>query len=157
MSDLLGFRYLARLLQSPGRAFAAAFLRGLSAPAAEAAPGRGDEMMDSEARRSVRARLEDLDHLIGEAERNGDLGAAALCEERQTLAAELAAAEGLGGRPRRIGDGTKGARTSVSNAIARAIEAISEFHAALGRHLDLSVKTGRILRYEPEGPVRWDV
>ena len=75
--------------------------------------------------------------------------------EQDFLARELAAALGLGGRPRGSGDPVERARKAVSMRIAAAIKAIDRVQAALARHLRSSVRTGRHCVYEPEDDVTW--
>ncbi len=60
-------------------------------------------------------RLTDLETDIDEAEAAGDLGRAERARtEREFLVHELAAATGLGGRARRLGDETEKARKTVT-------------------------------------------
>jgi hypothetical protein len=38
-----------------------------------------------------------------------------------------------------------------------AIDRVAADHAALGRHLDASVRTGTFCSYQPERPTTWEV
>ena len=77
-----------------------------------------DEVLDATARRQLRARLADLDDEIAEAESWSDPERAARArDERGAILAELAAATGLGGRARRLGDQSERARKAVSGRI----------------------------------------
>src|SRR5215212_924659 len=82
---------------------------------------------------------------------------AALREERDVIAAELAAAFGLGGRDRLAGDRHERARKAVAMRIRTALRAIGEVHPALGRHLQASVATERFCVDRPEHSVKWQV
>jgi hypothetical protein len=113
--DSLGLRYLDLLVRQPGRELAALDLVRLTAaagPAAAAAEddlhdasGTGaDEVLDQQARAAYRQRLTALDEELTEAEAWHDTERASrLRAEKDFLVRELAAATGLGGRPRRLG------------------------------------------------------
>jgi hypothetical protein len=107
MRDAKGLADTAALLRSPGRPVHAADLVAATA-AAEAAPHLGlgaDEVLDERARRELRARLVELEEEGGRAERRGDGERAAQARaEREALVDHLAAAAGLRGRSRRLGD-----------------------------------------------------
>ncbi len=77
--------------------------------------------------------------------------------ERDFIAAELAAALGLDGRPRRAGDPAERARKAVTARIRLTIGRIEREHADLGRHLANSVRTGTTCSYRPETPMLWTV
>ncbi len=114
--DSLGLRYLDLLIRHPGQELAAKDLVQLAAstgPASTAAPADGlhdasgagaDEVLDQQARTAYRQRLSGLDEDLAEAEAWHDTERASrLRAERDFLVRELAAATGLGGRPRRLG------------------------------------------------------
>ena len=71
--------------------------------------------------------------------------------------AELAAALGLDGRPRRAGDPAERARKAVTARIRLTIGRIDREHPDLGRHLANSVRTGTTCSYRPETPILWAV
>jgi hypothetical protein len=77
--------------------------------------------------------------------------------ERDFLAAELAAALGLGGRPRVAGNPTERARKAITNRIRLAIDRVAAVHPTLGHHLRHSIHTGTFCAYKPEHPVHWQV
>jgi hypothetical protein len=54
---------------------------------------------------------------------------------------------GLGGKARRESPEQKRARTSVSNAITRAIRAVRKEHPAFADYLKLQIQTGFFLQY----------
>jgi hypothetical protein len=124
------------------------------------APRQGDlgEVLDDRARAAYRQRLTDLEERIADAETDGDEEAlASATEERELLVAELTGAYGLGGRPRRAGDPSERARTTVTSRIRDAVTRVEGVHPDLGRHLRASVRTGTFCSYQPERPVAWDV
>jgi hypothetical protein len=164
MRDAKGLGDLAHLLSSPGREVHVMELAGSAEPGdatgAAVAGAGGDlgELLDARARAEFRRRLAELDDELADAEACADLvriGNAR--EEREFLAAELAAALGLGGRPRRAGDPAERARKAVSGRIRMAIGRIDHEHPALARHLTNAVRTGTYCAYEPETTMIWQL
>ena len=159
--DSLGLRYLDLLIRQPGRDLAALDLARLAAatgPAAAAAEdglhdtsGTGaDEILDQQARAAYRQRLAGLDEDLAEAEAWHDTERASrLRAEKDFLVRELAAATGLGGRPRRLGAESERARLNVTRAIRSAIARIRDRAPAAAAHLDRSVRTGTRCSYSP--------
>jgi hypothetical protein len=148
--DAKGMRDIATLLARPGEGVAALDLLG--------APGGGDlgDVVDATARAAYRRRLADLDEEIGDADAAADLARGERARaERDALVAELAAAYGLGGRPRRAGDPAERARTAVTARIKDALRRIEAADAETGAHLRRSVRTGTFCTYDPVAPVRW--
>src|SRR5262249_62292013 len=94
-------------------------------PQATGAPA--DDVLDSRARAAYRQRLADLDEDIAEAtEWNDTERASRIRAEKDFLVRELAAATGLGGRPRQLGSESERARLNVTRAIRTAIARIRE-------------------------------
>src|SRR5207244_8338167 len=157
--DSKGMRDIATLLSSPGReVHVFDLVEAAGGPAARADAGNAGPYLDGAARDAYRKRLAELEDDLTHAEDDADLGqAAALREERDFIAAELAAAFGLGGRERLAVDRHERARKAVAMRIRTALRAIGEVHPALGRHLQASVATGRFCIYRPEQPVKWHV
>ena len=161
--DGLGLRYLDLLIRQPGRDLAALDLVRLAAaagPAAAAAEdglhdasGTGaDEVLDQQARAAYRQRLTALDEELAEAEAWHDTERASrLRAEKDFLVRELAAATGLGGRPRRLGAESERARLNVTRAIRSGIAKIRDRAPAAAAHLDRSVRTGTRCSYSPPG------
>jgi hypothetical protein len=161
MTDSLGLRYLDLLVRQPGRELAALDLVRLTAaagPAAAAAEDdlhdasgtRADEVLDQQARAAYRQRLTALDEELTEAEAWHDTERASrLRAEKDFLVRELAAATGLGGRPRRLGAESERARLNVTRAIRSAIAKIRDRAPAAAAHLDRSVRTGTRCSYSP--------
>jgi hypothetical protein len=155
VKDSKGVRDLAVLVASPNREIPAAELmaQGMAVDA-----GGADAVLDERARRQFQERLADLDADLAEAEAANDLGRiGGIKGERDALAHELAAALGLGGRARTLGDPNERARKAVSARIRDAVKAIGACHAELGDHLQASLRTGTFCSYAPESPVRWRV
>jgi hypothetical protein len=143
--DAKGIRDLAVLLAEPGRPVHV--LRLLGADETSGA----DPVLDDRAKTAYRARLVDLDAEIDEAREWRDPARAERAEaERQALIAELAAAAGLRGRSRRLGDPTERARKTVTARIRDALRRIDQAHPPLGEHLRATVTTGTSCCYTPQ-------
>jgi len=159
--DSLGLRYLDLLVRQPGRELASLDLVRLAAasgPAAAAAEdglhdasGTGaDEVLDPQARAAYRQRLGALDEELAEAGAWHDTERASrLRAEKDFLVRELAAATGLGGRPRRLGAESERARLNVTRAIRSAIAKVRDRAPAAAAHLDQAVRTGTRCSYSP--------
>jgi hypothetical protein len=161
MRDAKGLADIATLLARPGREVSAADLVAASG-AAEAATADlslgADQVLDERARRQVRERLADLEAEIDKAESWSDPERASRARaERDALVDELAAATGLGGRSRRLGDQSERARKAVTARIRDAIDRIERAHPGLGAHLRYSVTTGGRCAYSPAAPVDWEL
>jgi hypothetical protein len=175
LRDSKGLRHLSRLLTAPGREFHAV---DLEAEASEQQPARrsagqaaagaleeradlGDagEMLDARAKAEYRARLQDLQAELDEAESfNDPVRAAKARAEMDFLVSELARAVGLGGRDRRAASHAERARLNVTRAIKAALDNIARSHPALGRHLRNTIRTGRYCSYTPDPrvPISWE-
>lgn len=156
--DSKGLHDLAALLANPGALVHVSELVSLDLAGRAAVSSRGEEVLDRRAIADFRRRLAELDDELAEAERHNDEGhAARLVGEREFLLAELAAAAGLGGRSRRVGDDVDRARKAVRARMRDAIARVESAHPELGRHLARAVRTGTFCSYDPEVPVRWTV
>jgi hypothetical protein len=71
--------------------------------------------------------------------------------------AELAAAAGLGGRARRLGDQSERARKTVTARIRDVIDRVERLHPDLGAHLRASVTTGTFCSFSPPAPTAWEL
>src|SRR4051812_35300514 len=178
VKDAKGLRHLALLLANPGVEFHAVDIVGAAegttaAPGARAtAAGDGDvearragdgdagAMLDAQAKREYRSRLEDLRAEIEEAEEFNDPERAARArEEMAFIARELSSAVGLGGRDRRAASNAERARVNVTRAVKGVIRRISAEDESLGRELETTVHTRYFCPYEPDPrhPVTWQV
>ncbi|MBW3665691.1 MAG: AAA family ATPase [Actinobacteria bacterium] len=165
-----GMRDLSRLLAAPGREIHVLDLMRRGAPrtvrAAEAAEAGlstaddsgGEPILDDRARDAYRARLAELEEEITDAEDAADSERLARARaERDALAAQLTAAYGMRGRPRRAADPAERARKAVAWRLREAIRRIADVDRDLGQHLDRSVRTGTFCSYAPDTQVRWTV
>ena len=175
LRDSKGVRYLARLLAAPGVEMHAMDLQSEalgpagpspSAPAAKEAGltlrGSVDAgpMLDTTAKREYRARIEELEAEIVEAEEFNDPERAANArEELEFIGNELAAAVGVGGRDRRVASEAERARVNVTRAIRSALSRIEQHDETIGGQLKASVRTGTFCCYEPVPgrATRWTV
>jgi pimeloyl-ACP methyl ester carboxylesterase len=170
--DSKGMGYLAELLSHPEQEIEALALAGgrssERASVAEVADAgltlsSGSDvepLLDEQAKRAYRVRLEDLRGEIDEADAFHDPERAANARaEYAAVAEELAGATGLHGRDRRAGTSGERARLNVTRAIRSAIARVSEHNKALGEHLSSCVHTGRMCVYRPDrrSPVAWTV
>jgi tetratricopeptide (TPR) repeat protein len=156
--DSKGLQDLAALVTRPRTAVHVTELVSPDPAARAASTSRGAAVLDRRAVAEYRRRLDELDDDLAEADDHHDTGRAAkLREEREFLVAELSAGLGMGARTRRAGDDVDRARKAVRARIRDAIVRIEAVHPALGRHLDLAVRTGTYCSYEPETTVRWTV
>jgi len=177
LKDAKGLCHLARLLTHPGREFHATDLEAVGrGPAGAAAVGprgrvRDDQLamrpdlgdagtlLDATAKAAYKARLEELRAELEEAEgRNDPARAAKARVERDFLVDELARAVGLGGRDRRAASHAERARLNVTRAIRAAMANLARADPALGRHLAVTVRTGRYCAYtpDPRAPIAWE-
>jgi tetratricopeptide (TPR) repeat protein len=158
LPDAKGLRDLAVLLRQPGRE---AHVLDLADPTGtvSAAATTPEPAIDAQARTAYRSRVVALADQIDDAEADGDSERAArLRTEQEYLVAELAGSLGLYGRTRSASaDSAERARKAVTMRIRAAISSIAAAHPGLGRHLDVSVRTGRFCVYQPETPVVWRI
>lgn len=166
LRDTKGLRYLARLLEQPGRELhvldLAAGEHGIPGdePRRSAAGDAGlrtvrtsdaGSLLDEQAKRSYRERLATLELDLDEAMAWSDsLRAAKIREEMDFLVDELASAVGLGGRDRKAASDAERARVNITRAIRSAITRIREHSTALAGHLDATVHTGTFCSYTPD-------
>lgn len=154
LKETLGLYYLAKLLASPGREIHVLDLVGSDIGlASDAGP-----VLDLEARRAYRERIEELTAELTAAERANDSEwAARHRQELELLRAELSRGEGLGGRERTSGSTSERARQAVTKALKSALARIAAEGPSLSRHLASTVRTGTYCRYDPDPrlPIIW--
>lgn len=152
VADVKGCADLALLLASPRERIHCMDLAG------RLSEGDAGAAMDARARAECQRRIQDLQAELAEAERDNDFARTErLSAELDALIEQLAAAVGLGGRGRKLGDPAEKARTAVTWRIRSAIKKIAGVHPPLGRHLKASIRTGAFCAYEPETAIRWTV
>ena len=153
MTTLKGFHDIARLLAQPNEPLHCMELSG-SAIVNEAT----DEVLDQEARREYRRRIEELQEELEQAEADNDPARAEPARiELDAVIDELAKATGLQGRSRKMGDTAERARSAVTWRIRSAIKKISAAHPRLGQHLSNSIRTGNFCVYSPESAIQWEL
>jgi hypothetical protein len=163
LRDTKGLSYIARLLAQPGRDLHVRDLatmdrgnNGRNGSEPVAMEGDLGTILDARATTQYKERLAEARQELEEATAAGDLGQAARARhEVETITEQLAAAYGLGGRPRTAGDPAERVRKAVTNQIRRALDRISTAHPELGRHLTNALHTGFLCTYRPEQPVGW--
>jgi hypothetical protein len=139
--DLVGMRYLARLVAVPNQEIAALALV-VDQGSALAVPSH-QEVLDASAMTALRRRICEL--------RQEPVLSADEQEELETLTHELALASGLGGRSRAFTDVPERARTAVRKALKRAIEQITVANPIIGQHLAQGIETGTSCCYRVQG------
>jgi len=117
-----------------------------------------DPVLDERAKAAFRSRLAELAGEIDDADAAGSLERAeTLCSERDALIGELAAAAGLGGRDRKLGDEMERARKTVSARVRDALSKIERVHPELATHLRNALQMGTVCSYTPSEPTTWKV
>jgi len=154
LRDLKGLADLAMLLARPG-----VDVHVLELAGADSHDRDSGTLLDATARAAYRRRLEDLDEDLAAAQDDHDLGRAEqVATEREALITELSRAAGLAGRDRPLGASTtERARKAVTARIREAISRIEAVVPELGAHLDRSVRTGTVCRYEPAEQLTWNL
>lgn len=142
-----GLLYLETLLLAPHRPVPALELSGIDEQS------DGGPLLDEQARRTYRARATALQRELDEATTFNDLGRTErLQRELDALGNELDRAFGLSGKARIQGSAAERARVNVQRRLRDVIKRVAEQNPALGRHLELSVKTGHCCMYAPTWP-----
>lgn len=145
-----GFGYIAALLRQPGRALAARDLvpdhgtagRRRAATVAEPQPAYDDLA-------ALRDQLEEAES-FADHERAGRL--------RDELGRRIAALAPPG-RRRPGSTPAERARLNVTRAVAAAVDRIAAANPALGRHFQVSIRTGTLCSYvpDPRHPIEWQL
>ena len=153
-----GLADIATLVQYQGRDLSALQLMG----GPSGTSGRADELIDVQALKAYRERLDELHAEIDLARSDTDLAAIGrLVEERDQLLTEVRRTTGLGGRIRTVAnDPAERARKAVSGRIRDAIRRLDTITPRLAAHLDRSIVTGLRCAYVPTGAdasIRWRV
>jgi hypothetical protein len=143
----VGMQYLARLVERPNVALHVLELAGSSEH-----PDRGDagELVDADAVRAYRARLETLRDALEEAQTRGDVDAAERArDEMEAIAKHLSSVTGRGGRRRRAESAVDRARSAVQRRIKDALQRIGTQDPELGAWLGSAVRTGNYCTFRP--------
>jgi tetratricopeptide (TPR) repeat protein len=155
-----GLDHLASLLAQPDVDLWAVDLAAPRDAAGCADAGDAGALLDTQARADYRRRARELEReLAGIDAGTEPQRAERLRSELDALGSQLAAAVGLGGRPRKAGSAVERARQSVTKALRATLRRIAAEHPALGRHLQDAIRTGTACRFEsnPRDPVTWCV
>ncbi len=147
-----GMAYLRCLLERPGVPVPAIELASLGREA-QLVDHAGGPAIDRKAVAAVRHRLAEIELEIAAcAARNVSVGPGLLHEQREC-------ARYLSRRSREMVGAADRARSGVTKAISRAIDAIARVHPALGHHLARHVETGRLCMYvaDPGSPMVFEL
>lgn len=143
-----GWTYISAILSREGESVHV--LELTSGAYRQQVDGDAGEILDEQARRVYAQRALELRQEIAEAEDHHDLGRLDVLQaEFEQLTEELAYATGLGGRNRRAASNAQRARTSVKQAIRRAIASLKDPMPELALHLEQYLKTGMLCCYTP--------
>lgn len=147
----VGLRHLATLIANPGTEIRAIDLAA-GPGTAESDGEHAQAVLDEQARRTYRLRLDQLREELPELESGGDEARAAeLRAERDWLSAELAVTTGKGGRARMFSGSEERARIAVGKAVRRALARVERADPVLAAELRASVRTGVRCCYRPAG------
>jgi hypothetical protein len=153
IKDMLGLAYIAELLRHPRTQIEAAQLAGVSGQSAKFAATAGLPRADAKTIRAVRKELserqDEMAHVLDRDRKE------VLQKEIADLKKYLSGVEDHRGQARKLAGTAQRARTSVTNAICRAIDHISRQHSELGQHLKSSIQTGTTMVYTPENVPDW--
>lgn len=156
IKDMQGLRAIALLLVRPHTNIPAVEVRASLAGVEQATfAGSTGPMVTGEALAELRRSYEELNEELAEAEDRNDLGRQQkLRGDLAALAQHLRQVTGKDGTPRRQSDAER-ARVAVTQAVRRALAALKAKHAALHDHLGRCIRSGAVLCYRPDTPMRW--
>lgn len=158
VNDSLGIKYIATLLGLKGREIDAATLKSAATGNPLIKPLMGTEVFDDQTSRELLDDVKDVRQRLDEAKKYNDLGKQEHLQAKlHSLTEQLEAAHGLGNRRRMLKDEASKVRTSIKNAITRAIGKQFKRHPALARHLDTFIQSGWLLSYSPDPDVDWEL
>ena len=153
--DALGVGYIAELLRTPQVAVEAAQLAGVSAESSKLAALPGIPLADETTIKAVRNELAAKKAEVARLQKADWARKGVLVEEISKLEKYLGEVGTHQGQARKVSGTAQRSRTSVTNAINRAIDHISGQHPDLGRHLKDSIKTGTAPIYAPSVVPDW--
>lgn len=151
IKHILGFAYIAALLQQPRVEVHVLDLAGGSEHESSATARSTEPLLDARSRANYRTRLAEIRSEIEEAQGFNDIGRLErLQAEEGQLKREISRAFGLHGRNRPSGSALERARLNVTRAIKTAIRKLSEADANLGHYFATTIKTGNLCCYTPD-------
>jgi len=176
-NDNKGFLYISYLLDSQGREIHSQQLMALAdGRDIEKSVGVGgvlnsleirdsqigewsqNPILDEQARREYKSRINELRSLIDEAESNRDFALKDKYQEEYVyLRKEIISATGLGGRQRSMTSDAEKARKKVWAAYNRALKIIQNEDSSLHSHLKNSIQMGEYCIYQPEENIIWAI
>ena len=151
-SDIVGFQYIHKLLQSPGKSIGTVSL--LTDGQEILIPG-SDDIIDAEGLKEIDKKFKDIQYRREEAERNNDIG---LCqqldEEKERLRNHVQPVLGIDGRSRKMPNLLQKVQSAVSMARLRALEKLKDNGLdKLAQYLKDTTTIGRIdSSYTPRPP-----
>lgn len=164
-SDIVGFQYIHKLLQSPGKEILTVSLlsNGQETPMLG-----GDAVLDDKTKKDIQKRLDEIEAEIETARKNNDFAKVERLEEkRQELIDYIQSGVGINGRDRKLGDQADKVRVRVNNAVNRAYKKLAPTESRkttktnklkkLVAHLQASITIGaKSSSYHPHGtPPDW--
>jgi hypothetical protein len=147
VAELVGMRYLARLVANPGTEIPA-----LDLVSDFAVQPTNHTVLDDRARAAYARRARELTEELATARDAADRARVERLElELDALTEEIERQTGINGRPRHFDGPAERARTAVRKAITRAIDAIETVEPAAAGTLRATVTTGFRCVYLPDG------
>ena len=153
-----GAAYLYLLLSSPHQPLSAVKMAFQVAHAPQQyVLGDAGERSDKEAQAAYRARYQDLQEEMAQADKDNDEATKDRVRgEIDALVAELKD-RGWGGRSKKEHSDHDRIRKAVGNAIHRAIEQIGKYDKELAAHLQAQIRCGNNPVYDPGESIDWDL
>ncbi len=118
--------------------------------------GDAGPLLDRQAAKEYRKRLQELGEELEEAQGFNDLvRAERLEDEIEAIKKELTTAFGLRGRTRKGADPNERARKTISKAVGRTLAHIQKYDLDLWRHLQKALELGLTSSYNPHPLLNW--
>jgi CBS domain-containing protein len=180
LKDGKGLRYIAYLLQSPGKSIHVSTLQAASEgqqlnPSSKIygdmsgeqledydltiSQGLGDAgtTLDPRAISQYKEHCQSLRDELQEAKAFNDLQRAATLQEQiDMISDQLKSDMGLGGKARKSADSKEKIRKAVTNRIKDSLKKIQKENRSLGLHLSKAIETGTFCSYSPEKSISWN-
>ena len=150
-----GLGYIAELLRMPHEAIEAAVLAGISIETTKLRSASGMPLSNPRTIKAVRAELADKKAQFERLQPTDWARRGEIEEQIQKLERYISQTTTLRKQVRKVGATAERARTSVTNAVNRAIKDISQAYPDLGMHLENSIRTGITLTYAPRVTPDW--
>ena len=118
------------------------------------------EVLDPEAKRNLKKRLDELDYLTSEARKSGSIDQIeSYTDEKAQIQRVLSQATGLLDKSRRLGPQTlkKNAQVSIRLAYTRALAEIRKKMPKLAKYLPDHITTGHSCYYEHDPSFEWQL